>query len=128
MLVKIFSLYTLILSNDPCDIFKYYNVTELHGLTIKDCESYKNTETDAYIAGFCNISPEGKPFIFINLSRCTDDVHTFALIFHEAMHLSGILFDGDWKNKEEDMITKAEKEAHKIFKICKIKANYKNIL
>jgi hypothetical protein len=117
--ISIFEHFDLLISSNPCDIFRYYNVTELHGLTIKDCESYKNTETDAYIAGFCNLSPEGKPFLFINLSRCTDDVHTFALIFHEAMHLSGILFDGDWENREEKMITFAEEEAHNIFKIIK---------
>ncbi len=117
--ISIFEHFDLLISSNPCDIFRYYNVTELHGLTIKDCESYKNTETDAYIAGFCNLSPEGKPFLFINLSRCTDDVHTFALIFHEAMHLSGILFDGDWENREEEMITFAEEEAHNIFKIIK---------
>jgi hypothetical protein len=117
--ISIFEHFDLLISSNPCDIFRYYNVTELHGLTIKDCESYKNTETDAYIAGFCNLSPEGKPFLFINLSRCTDDVHTFALIFHEAMHLSGILFDGDWENIEEKMITFAEEEAHNIFKIIK---------
>jgi hypothetical protein len=117
--ISTFEHFDLLISSNPCDIFRYYNVTELHGLTIKDCESYKNTETDAYIAGFCNLSPEGKPFLFINLSRCTDDVHTFALIFHEAMHLSGILFDGDWENREEEMITFAEEEAHNIFKIIK---------
>jgi hypothetical protein len=117
--ISIFEHFDLLISSNPCDIFRYYNVTELHGLTIKDCESYKNTETDAYIAGFCNLSPEGKPFLFINLSRCTDDVHTFALIFHEAMHLSSILFDGDWENREEEMITFAEEEAHNIFKIIK---------
>jgi hypothetical protein len=49
--MKIFSftLYTLILSHDPCDVFKFYKVTEMHGLNLEDCENYNNTMIMIYI-------------------------------------------------------------------------------
>ena len=112
-----FTLYTLILSHNPCDVFKFYKVTEMHGLTLSDCEKYNNTIEDAYIAGLANISPiDGKPFVFINLSRCTDDTKTFGLIMHEMMHLSIDLHDNDL-SKEEEIITWAELESYKVFKL-----------
>jgi hypothetical protein len=112
--------YTLILSYDPCSIFNYYKVDKMHGLNLKDCSEYNNTTKDAYIAGWTNIAPDnGKPFTFINLSRCTDDIHTMGLVMHETVHLSNMLFDGKWKDKEEDMITFAEEEAYKIVDIIK---------
>ena len=114
-----FTLYTLILSHNPCDVFKFYNVTEMHGLNLADCENYNNTHEDAYIAGLANVSPiDGKPFVFINLSRCTDDIKIFGLIMHEMMHLSIDLHDNDL-SQEEKIITWAELESYKIFKIIK---------
>jgi hypothetical protein len=89
--------YDLILSTDPCDIFKHYGVKEMHGLSLKECEAYDNTTEDSYISGWCNLSPSGKPFVFINLSRCTDDVKTTGLVMHE-----------------EDIISFAENETYKV--------------
>ena len=112
-----FTLYTLILSHNPCDVFKFYKVTEMHGLKLEDCEKYNNTTEDAYIAGLANVSPiDGKQFVFINLSRCTDDIKTFGLIMHEMMHLSIDLHDNDL-SQEEEIITWAELESYKVFKL-----------
>lgn len=117
-----FAFYTLILSYQPCDIFKYYEVTEMHGLSLSDCEKYNNTADDSYLSGWCNLSPkDNKPFVFINLSRCTDDVVTTATVFHEMMHLSTLKYNEDWINKEEEMITFAENETYKIVKTIKQK-------
>ena len=114
-----FTLYTLILSYNPCDVFKFYNVTEMHGLNFADCEKYNNTTEDAYIAGLSNVSPiDSKPFVFINLSRCTDDTKTFGLIMHEMMHLSLDLHNNDL-SQEEEIITWAELESYKVFKLVK---------
>ena len=114
-----FTLYTLILSHDPCDVFKFYKVTEMHGLNLADCENYNNTAEDTYIAGLSNVSPiDGKPFVFINLSRCTDDTKTFGLIMHEMMHLSLDLHNNDL-SQEEEIITWAELESYKVFKLIK---------
>ena len=112
-----FALYTLILSYNPCDIFTYYNVTEMHGLNLVDCDNYNNTTQDAYIAGLCNIIPNSDEyFVFINLSRCNSDVKTFGLIMHEFTHLSFDIHNDDI-SKEEEIITWAEEESYKVFEI-----------
>ena len=118
--------YILLLSYNPCDIFTYFNVEQMHGLNVIDCNNYKNTTKDAYIAGWNNFIPkksgeyvDSDPrFVFINLSRCTDSISSFGLIMHELMHESFALHKYD-VNKEEEIITWAEKEAYEVFKITK---------
>jgi len=113
--------YTLLLSQNPCELFRYFNTQDLHGLNLNDCKDYRNTSEDSYIAGLSNIDPcTGERFIFINLSRCTDDIHTMGLVMHETMHLAFNLFED-----EEELITFAENEAYKI--IDEIQKNEHNI-
>lgn len=127
MLVFTFATYTLLLSHNPCDLFTHYGVTEMHGLNLADCQAHPNTTESAYIAGLCNYVPkasgdyskDNKNFVFINLSRCTDDIHTMGLVMHEMMHLSGELYNGCWDSDEENMITFAEEEAYKVVQIIK---------
>ncbi len=109
-----FEQYDLILSDDPCEIFKHYGVQAMHGLSLADCQAYSNTSEDAYIAGWCNISPTGKPFVFINLSRCTDLIKATGLVMHEMCHLYRILTDD-----EEKAISGAEAETYKVMEIVK---------
>lgn len=110
--------YILLLSFNPCEIFEYYNTKEMHGLNAEDCKKHINNKEQSYIAGWCNLSPiNNSPFVFINLNRCTDTIITTSTVFHEMMHLSGIIFNDDWINKEEEMITFAETETLKIVKI-----------
>lgn len=107
--------YDTLLSYNPCDIFTYYNVEKLHGLNLQDCSNYNNTTKDAYIAGWCNYIPKSKRhFVFINLSRCNNEIETYGLIMHELLHLSF-----DLHKKEEDIITWAENESHKLYKKIK---------
>tara|TARA_R110000744_G_scaffold45241_4_gene100489 strand:- start:5728 stop:6078 length:351 start_codon:yes stop_codon:yes gene_type:complete len=102
--------YILLLSYNPCDLFRYFATENLHGLNLTDCEEYQNTPYDSYIAGMSNIDPHtGEKYIFINLSRCTNDIKTMGLVMHETMHLAFKLF----KN-EEEIITFAENEAYRI--------------
>ena len=108
--------YQLILSGNPCDIFNHFGVEELHGLTLKDCKAYNNTNEDAYIAGLCNLIPNtDKMFIFLNTSRMNSCKEKMALIFHEAMHLSLEMHNHDVNEQEEQIISWAEAEAIKIF-------------
>lgn len=117
MIVHEFELYRLLLSFNPCEVFDYFEVNEMHGLNVKDCEDYDNTTEDAYIAGWCNYSPtDGKPYVFINLSRCTNDMRSTGLIMHELIHLVCRLFD-DWEENEEFMITWAEMETYNVMKL-----------
>jgi hypothetical protein len=108
--------YQLILSYNACDIFTYFGVDELHGLSLKECKAYNNTNEDAYIAGLCNFIPESKKmFIFLNTSRMNSCKEKMALIFHEAMHLSLEMHNHDVNEQEEQIISLAESEANKIF-------------
>ena len=105
--------YDLLLSHNPCEIFTYYNVTEMHGLNFKDCLEFNNTTKSAYFAGWCNIIPASKRnYVFINLSRCNTDIETFGLIMHELMHMSF-----DLHTDEEELITWAENESYEIYNI-----------
>lgn len=114
--------YTLMLGHNPCDIFTHYGVEELHGLSLKDCQQHENTKDNSYIAGWCNLSPiDNKPYLFINLTRCTDDVHTMGLVMHETMHLAFLLWYTFKSDIEESMISFAEKEAYDIVELIKIK-------
>ena len=109
--------YELIMSYNPCEIFDYYQVDEMHGLNRVDCNAHDNSTESAYFAGWCNYIP-GTPhrYVFINLSRCTDTIHTFGLIMHELMHNSFDRFDEDLY-MEEEMITWAEEEAYEVYEI-----------
>lgn len=110
--------YHLLMSYDPCSIFEEYEVITLHGLNYYNCIFHDGDET--FLDGWCNLIPgsKNKYYVFINLSSCTDDIETFALLMHEFTHLS---FDLHNKNieLEEEIITWAEKEAKKIFPIVK---------
>ena len=107
--------YDLLFSYNPCDIFHYYNIDEMHGLNLYDCINYNNTKESAYFAGWCNIIPNSnRHYVFINLSRCNNDIETFGLIMHELMHLSF-----DLHKDEEELITWAENESYKVFQIIK---------
>lgn len=118
--------YILLLSYNPCDVFDYFNVDEMHGLSYKDCEAHANTKDSAYIAGWSNFVPKASGeyldnddrFVFINLSRCTDLLKTTGLIMHELMHHSF------WRHsynmdREEDIITWAEEETYEVYKLVK---------
>jgi hypothetical protein len=116
--------YILLLSYYPCDIFDYYAVEEMHGLTKQECQAHANTADSAYIAGWSNYIPkesgqyEDKDprFVFINLSRCTDPVKTTGLIMHEMMHQSMWLHDYNLE-EEESIITWAEEETYAVYDI-----------
>ena len=111
--------YSLLLSYDPCDLFDYFDVTEMHGLSLKQCKEY--TGDGSYIAGLTNEDPNdpNKRFIYINLSRCGNDVQTTLLLFHECMHHGLWKYDYDVENKEEDIISWAELEARIIYDFVK---------
>jgi hypothetical protein len=105
--------YDLLISYDPCEIFKHYNVDEMHGLNFDDCMSHENNNENAYFAGWCNIIPNlRRNYVFINLSRCNTDIETFGLIMHELMHMSF-----DLHTDEEELITWAENESYQVYNI-----------
>lgn len=116
--------YTLLLSPNPCEIFTYFDVEEMHGLSLKECTMYDNNSNQAYIAGLSNYVPRKDGnykhgddfFVFINTSRCTSYLNTILLINHEMMHRAFELYNWDME-KEEDMISWAEKETEEVLSI-----------
>jgi hypothetical protein len=110
--------YTLLLSKNPCDIFTYFDVEDLHGLNYKKCLSHKNTKESAYISGLMNVIPETKKlFLFLNINRLGKGKEKMGLIMHETMHLSLEIHKHDVEKKEEEIITWGENEAYKIYDI-----------
>jgi hypothetical protein len=130
MISYITASYILLMSYNPCDIFTYYNVTEMHGLSLTECQAYNNTFEDAYIAGLSNFVPkESKQyhdtdarFVYINLSRCNNDVQAMALVMHEMMHHSLWLHNYDM-TKEEEIVTWAEEQSYDIMEIIRHESN-----
>ena len=111
--------YTLLLSYNPCEIFSFLNVSYLHGLYYADCILHENTTESAYIAGWCNYYPNSdKFFVFINLSRCTNDLNTTLLINHEMFHAALIIYNWNLEH-EEQIVTWAEEETKQVFYIIK---------
>jgi hypothetical protein len=109
--------YTLLLSQNPCEIFSYLRVPNIHGLNFADCLIHENSTKNAYIAGWCNYFPDSdKFFVFINLSRCTSDLETTLLLNHELFHAAMIVFN--WNiDKEEQIVTWAENETKQVYQI-----------
>lgn len=119
--------YILLMSYDPCDVFLYFNVKEMHGLSLKECEQHENSTKSSYIAGWSNFVPKesgayyptDKRFVFINLSRCTDTVKTMGLIMHEMMHHYMWYYEYDVEQYEESIITDAEKASYEVYALIK---------
>lgn len=126
--------YLLIIGNDATDIFKYYNVEKMHGLSLNEAiaeEIKKTVGNGVYIYGLTNYDPADKkltakapfkPFLFLNMGtfkRYSPSEQATA-IMHETMHMSILLNNWDIRDKEEEAIGFAEEEANKI--INKIKA------
>jgi hypothetical protein len=128
MMVTIFrGSYILLLSYNPCDVFTYFGVKEMHGLNIEDCKKHENSTKSSYIAGWSNFVPKAsgsylsidKRFVFINLSRCTDTVRTMGLIMHEMMHHFLWEYNNDVLSYEEEIISLAEQESYEVYDLIK---------
>jgi hypothetical protein len=125
--------YLLIVGKDATDIFKYYNVKEMHGLNLKDAQAEEVDKTKGngvYIYGLTNYDPADKkltakapykPFVFLNMGtfRKYSPSEQATAVMHETMHISILLSNWNIKDKEEEAIGKAEEEANKI--IAKLK-------
>jgi len=125
--------YVLIIGKDATDIFKYYNVKEMHGLNLKDAQAEEVDKTKGngvYMYGLTNYDPADKkltakapykPFLFLNMGtfKKYSPSEQATAVMHETMHMSILLSNWNIKDKEEEAIGKAEEEANKI--IAKLK-------
>ena len=109
--------YLLILSDNPIHLFNHFNVNEMHGLYIDECE---------HIQGLCNYIPKVDKeyeltdpyFVFINTSKYKGSIKDFGLIMHEMMHMSFKKHSWDI-NKEEEIVTWAEEESYYVYEQLK---------
>jgi hypothetical protein len=125
--------YILVLGNNATDIFKFYNVSEMHGLNILDAQAEEVDKTKGngvYMYGLTNYDPADKkltakapykPFIFLNMGTFKKYSLTeqATAIMHETMHMGILLNKWNIKDKEEEVIGTAEEQANKI--IAKLK-------
>lgn len=114
--------YTFLLGDDSVELFDYFNVEELHGLTREVAELYGDTNDDAYIAGMSNFHPydraltkSPKPYTFINRKRLKNDFRDVTLLMHELMHQAILQYGWDL-SREEEIISWAEAEANYLLK------------
>jgi hypothetical protein len=126
--------YILVIGKDATDIFKFYNVKEMHGLNLKDAQAEEVDKTKGngvYIYGLTNYDPADKkliakdpykPFVFLNMGafkRYSADEQKTA-IMHETIHLALLLYKWDAEKNSEEIATLAEDEANTI--ISKLKS------
>ena len=127
------SKYILIVGKDATDIFKFYDVKQMHGLNLKDAQAEEVDKTKGngvYIYGLTNYNPADKkltaknpykPFVFLNMGtfkRYSADEQKTA-IMHETVHLAMLLYKWDANKKSEEITTMAEEEANKIIEKLK---------
>jgi hypothetical protein len=120
---KLFPKFQLIVGEKSVDLFDWFGVHELHGLTKKEAEEYPENKDDAYMWGLANYSPSKNdlPFIFLNKTRLKNDYTDATGIMHETMHLSLLLEDWNIEWKEEEIVSQAETMANDIVKYLKSK-------
>ena len=125
--------YILVVGKDATDIFKFYDVKQMHGLNLKDAQAEEVDKTKGngvYIYGLTNYNPLDKkltaknpykPFVFLNMGtfkRYSADEQKTA-IMHETVHLAMLLYKWDANKKSEEITTMAEEEANKIIEKLK---------
>jgi len=108
--------FTMILGQVSTDLFDYFGVDEMHGVSRAAAEAYPETPEDAYIMGMTNYSPNFsmKPFIFFNTSRFNGSFKDYTAIMHEAVHLTLLLNNWEIALKEEQIVTQAEQVANNL--------------
>jgi len=106
--------YDLLLSTDPCSIFDYYNVEQMHGLNKKDCRLHLNNNEQSYICGWANHIPHEGDY------HVSDSSHLDLIcnLYHELMHWAVNHYDEDL-SFEEEMITIAEEETREVYELIK---------
>ena len=117
--------YDLLMNVDPCSIFTYYGVEEMHGLNLTDCRKHPNTKEGSYICGWANHIPHeneyhvsDRMFCFINLNRCNSELDLICNLYHELMHVAVNKYDENLEF-EEEMISWAEQETRELYELTK---------
>lgn len=121
MIKIIYSQFILLIGNNAVDLFDYYGVEQMHGVSRTACIA-RIAEGGTYIEGFANYDPRDStlstdlpPFIFINKSALKGDYRDVTLVNHEMTHMSLLLHDWDVDKKEEEIVTWAEEWTNRVY-------------
>lgn len=125
--------FLLLVSDDPRELFRYFNKTEFHGLNAIDCEKRIQSGGN-YIDGLVNYHPDDQngdlikpPFMFLNLKTMNEQPiwKTASIINHESAHMS-VLVETHFGNPdhseieiEERVITGMEQIANAVMEKLK---------
>lgn len=114
--------FVLLIGNSAVDLFDYYGVQEMHGVSKTQCIE-RIAEGGTYIDGFANYNPKDTaltkellPFVFINRQALHGDYRDVTLINHEMVHMSLLLHDWNVETDEEQIVTWAEVYTNLIYK------------
>jgi hypothetical protein len=114
--------FVLLIGNNAVDLFDYYGVQEMHGVSKAQCIE-RIAEGGTYIDGFANYNPKDTaltkellPFVFINRQALHGDYRDVTLINHEMAHMSLLLHDWNVETDEEQIVTWAEVYTNLIYK------------
>jgi hypothetical protein len=121
MEVIYYAQFVLLIGNNAVELFDYYSVQEMHGVSKIECIN-RIAEGGTYIDGFANYDPKDTllntdplPFVFINRSALHGDYRDVTLINHEMIHMSLLIHSWDVDNHEEDVVTWAEEYTNAIY-------------
>ena len=113
--------FVLLIGNSAVDLFDYYGVQEMHGVSKAQCIE-RIAEGGTYIDGFANYNPKDTaltkellPFVFINKKALHGDYRDVTLINHEMAHMSLLLHDWNVTDYEEIIVTWAEEQTNFIY-------------
>ena len=104
--------YQLLIGENSTELFNYFGVNELHGLSKSKSEQYTDTPESAYIYGMVNVSPKANrlPYLFLNKRRMGGTYKDILGMNHEYLHLARLLFNGITDENEEEAVTFIEEE------------------
>ena len=109
--------YQLLIGDNSVELFDYFRVDELHGLTREAAEVFPDSDDSAYIYGMANYHPLDKnlsmlykPYLFLNKMRLNGTYRDVTSLLHEYMHLGRLLAKEITDNNEESVVTWIEKE------------------
>lgn len=130
--------FLLLVSDDPRELFRYFNKTEFHGLNAIDCEKRIQSGGN-YIDGLVNYHPDDQngdlikpPFMFLNLKTMNEQPiwKTASIINHESAHMS-VLVETHFGNPnhseieiEERVVTGMEQIANAVMEKLKFPRIY----
>lgn len=100
--------FVLLVSDDPRELFRYFNKSSFHGLNAIDCEKRIQSGGN-YIDGLVNYNPNDQkcdlsqpPFMFLNLKTMNEQPiwKTASMINHESAHMS-VLIETHFGNRDD---------------------------